>query len=140
MRLTNRQQEIIIDEIYKQVSEPIIEANNKALDSVKIKSDQYQKDREKYLALQEKKNLLEEEMKKLEKPYERDTTFNGYKFNSWYSPFREEDYNNYIKHCKKQLMLMAEYPSRQDIEKELILSGNKDIPELIKIIVDKYKK
>lgn len=140
MRLTNRQQEIIIDEIYKQVSEPIIEANNKALENAKIKQDQYQKDREKYLALQEKKNLLEKEMDKLEKPYEKGATFNGYKFSSWSCPFYEDNYNNYIKHCKKQLVVMAEYPSKQNIEKELILAGNKDIPELIETIVAKFKK
>lgn len=140
MKLTNRQQEIIIDEIYNQVSKPIIEANNKALDSVKVdKNDQYLKDREKYLKLELQKKAIEKEMDDLETPYEKNKEYNGFDF-GWSGPFYEKDYNNYIKHCKSQQVILKEFPSESDIEKELILSGNKDIPELIKTIVEKYKK
>ena len=137
MKLTQRQQEIVIDEIYNQVSKPIIEANNKALEAVKLKPDQYQKDREKYLKLQQQIESLRKEANTIEDVYEH-KKFNGHKFG--YSPFDNYDYNNYINYLKGQSVVLAEYPSKKDIEKDLILSGNKDIPELIKTIVDKYKK
>lgn len=137
MKLTQRQQAIVIDEIYNQVSKPIIEANNKALESVKIKPDQYQKDREKYLKLQEQVKDLKDQIEALIDIYSN-KDYNGYRLD--YNPFYEGVYNNYIKHCKKQFVVLAEYPSKQAIEKDLILSGNKDIPELISTIVAKYKK
>ena len=136
MRLTKRQQEIIIDEIYNQVSKPIIEANNKALEAVKIKPDQYQKDREKYLNIQKQIESLREEADTIEDIY-ANKKFNDFDFG--YRPFNY-DYNNYINYLKGSSVVLAEYPSKEDIEKALILSGNKDIPELIKTIVDKYKK
>ena len=136
MRLTQKQQEIIIDEIYNQVSKPIIEANNKALETVKLKPDQYQKDREKYLSIQKQIESLREEADVIEDVYEN-KKFNGFEFG--YRPFNY-NYEPYINYLKEQFVVLAEYPSKKDIEKDLILSGNKDIPELIKTIVEKYKK
>ena len=39
MRMNAKTMQIVVDEIYNQVSKPIIEANNKALDSIKVKPD-----------------------------------------------------------------------------------------------------
>ncbi len=136
MRLTNKQQEIIIDEIYNQVSKPIIEANNKALETVKLKPDQYQKDREKYLNIQKQIEFLREAADAIEDVYVN-KKFNGFEFG--YHPFNY-NYEPYINYLKEQSVVLAEYHSKKDIEKDLILSGNKDIPELIKTIVEKYKK
>ena len=139
MRMNAKTMQIVVDEIYKQVSEPIIEANNKALDGIKVKPDQYIKDREKYLKLKEQRDDIDKLMDELEKPYERNNTFNGYEFRSWSHPFGLDDYEKYIKHCKSQQVILKEVPSKDDIEKEIILAGNKDIPALIEMVVNKLK-
>ena len=139
MRMNAKTMQIVVDEIYKQVSEPIIEANNKALDGIKVKPDQYIKDREKYLKLKEQRDDIDKLMDELEKPYERNNTFNGYGFRSWSSPFDSDDYEKYIRHCKSQQVILKEVPSKDDIEKEIILAGNKDIPALIEMVVNKLK-
>ena len=140
MRMNAKTMQIVVDEIYNQVSVPAIEDNNKALRGVKVKSDQYQKDRERYLKLKEQVDNIDKEMNGLTKPYEKYTNFNGYEFTSWYRPFDEDEYNNYIRHCKKQLVILKDIPSKADIEKEVILAGNKDIPKLIESIVVKFNK
>lgn len=135
--MNQKTMQIVVDEIYNQVSLPIIEANNKALDKVVIKKDQYLKDREKYLVLQEQIKKLQKECEVLEFPYEHNKTFNGYKFNSWGNPFGEEE--AYLKFQKRKILGLKEVPSKSSIEKEIILSGNKDIPALIELIVTKLK-
>ncbi len=138
MRLTNRQQEIIIDEIYNQVSKPIIEANNKALESVKInENDQYLLDCAEYDRLEKEENRIETEKKVLaDKYYQK--TFNGFEFN--YSPMYNCKRAEYIKYLKSSQVVLLDTVSKQTIEKELILAGNKDIPELIETIVAKFNK
>ena len=138
MRMNAKTMQILVDEIYKQVSVPAIEANNKALEGVEIKPDQYLKDREKYLKLELQKKAIEKEMDDLEVPYEKNREYNGFVF-GWSGPFYERDYDNYIKHCKSQQVILKEVPSKSDIEKEIILAGNKDIPVLIETVVSKLK-
>ena len=138
MRMNAKTMQIVVDEIYNQVSKPIIEANNKALDSVKIKPDQYLKDREKYLKLELQKKAIEKEMDDLETPYKKNREYNGFDF-GWSRPFYEGTYADYIKYCKTQQVILKEVPSKSDIEKEIILAGNKDIPALIELVVNKLK-
>lgn len=138
MRLTNRQQEIIIDEIYKQVSKPIIEANNKALDSVKInENDQYLLDCAEYDRLEKEENRIENLKKDLANKYYQ-KTFNGFEFN--YSPMHKGNRVEYIDYLKSSQVVLLDTISKKDIEKELILAGNKDIPELIEAVVTKFNK
>ena len=60
MRLTNKQLEIVVDEIYNRVSKPIIEANNKALEKVTLPEDDlYLKDVATYTSIQESIDKLE---------------------------------------------------------------------------------
>ena len=138
MRLTQRQQEIIIDEIYNQVSKPIIEANNKALESVKInENDQYFLDCAEYDRLEKEADRIEALKEAIVTKY-YNTTLNGFKF--MYSPVNKNNRVQYAKHLKESQVVLLDIISKEDIEKELILSGNKDIPELIKTIVEKYKR
>lgn len=138
MRLTNKQQEIIIDEIYNQVSKPIIEANNKSLESVKInENDQYLLDCAEYDRLEKEENRIENLKKDLANKYYQ-KTFNGYEFD--YSPMHNSRRSEYIKYLKKSQVVLLDTISKQTIEKELILAGNKDIPELIESIVAKFNK
>jgi hypothetical protein len=138
MRLTKRQQEIIIDEIYNQVSKPIIEANNKALESVKInENDQYLLDCAEYNRLEKEEHRIEDLKKNIENKYYQ-KTFNGFEFN--YSPMYKGKRAEYINYLKSSQVVLLDTISKQAIEKELILAGNKDIPELIETIVAKFKK
>jgi len=139
MRLTNKQLEIVVDEIYNQVSKPIIKANNKALNSIVIEEDDYLKDRKEYLKLKNKISKLEKEIDNLEKLYCRGTTYNGYEFKSWSRPFGDSEYDDYLNFHKKSSVILAEFPTKDDIERQVILAGNKDIPAIIEAIVSKFK-
>lgn len=136
MKLTNKQLDIVVDEIYNQVSKPIMEANNKAFDAVKIDEtkDQYLTDKIEYAALSDSIQKLEDQRDFLEKKYYK-KEFNGYNF-KWY-PFNDVD--DYIKYQKSKLVKTKEYPSKNDIEKQVILAGNKEIPELIELLVKKLQ-
>lgn len=133
-RLTNKQLDIVVDEIFEQVSKPIIEANNKALDSVEIEDDEYLIDIKKYELLDKKRNEIDNEMTLIVDKYNR-KSFNDYTF-SW-NPMGCS--KSYIKTQKKKLVLFKEYPSKNDIEKQVILAGNKEIPELIELLVKKLQ-
>lgn len=139
MRLTNKQLEIVVNEIYKQVSKPIIEANNKALEEVTLpENDPYLKDVATYNSVQESIDKLKKIQENINDKWES-TELNGFNFNNcWPCPIRYV--NDYIKHIKQNSVVLADFPSRYEIEKQIILAGNKDIPELIKTVVNMFKK
>jgi isoleucyl-tRNA synthetase len=139
MKLTNKQLEIVVDEIYNQISKPIIEANNKALNSIIIEEDNYLKDRKKYLKLQAKVDKLIDEINTLKSIYDRGTVYNSYKFTSWSNPFDKSIYTDYLETQRKDRVVLAEFPSKNEIERQVILAGNKDIPAIIETIVNKFK-
>jgi len=141
MRLTNKQLEIVVDEIYNRVSNPIIEANNKALEKVTLPDDDlFLKDVATYTSIQESIDKLEKIKDNLEEKW-KDVTYNDFDFSSWgYDNFREKYINDYKKFIKKQNVVLAEAPSHKDIEKQVILAGNKDIPELIETVIKSLQK
>ena len=141
MRLTNKQLEIVVDEIYNRVSKPIIEANNKALEDVILPEDDlYLKDVATYNSVQESIDKLEKIKDNLEEKW-KGKTYNDYEFSEYaYRIFRENQIDEYTHHIKKQNVVLAEFPSRNEIEKQIILAGNKDIPELIETVIKSLKK
>jgi hypothetical protein len=54
--------------------------------------------------------------------------------------FRSGQIDGYKKFIKKQSVVLADFPSRKDIEKQVILAGNKNIPELIETIIKSLQK
>lgn len=141
MRLTNKQLEIVVDEIYNRVSKPAIEANNKAIEGVILPEDDlYLKDLSTYNSIQESIDKLEKIKDNLEKKW-KGKTHNNYEFSQYsYDIFRESEIDKYTYHIKKQNVALAEFPSRNEIEKQIILAGNKDIPELIETVIKSLKK
>lgn len=141
MRLTNKQLEIVVDEIYNRVSKPIIEANNKALEKVTLPEDDlYLKDVATYTSIQESIDKLEKIKDNLEDKW-KGKTHNNYEFSAYtYTMFTSGQIDGYIYHIKKQNVVLAEIPSHKDIEKQVILAGNKDIPELIETVIKSLKK
>lgn len=141
MRLTNKQLEIVVDEIYNRVSKPIIEANNKALEKVILPDDDlFLKDVATYTSIQESIDKLEKIKDNLEGKW-KGKTYNDYEFSEYtYRIFRENQIDEYTHHIKKQNIVIAEFPSHKDIEKQVILAGNKDISELIETVIKSLKK
>lgn len=136
MRLTNKQLDIIVDEIYKQVSVPIMKKNEKLVKEVKLpKNDQYLKDQKIYEDLQIQIDRLADKQDEIIGKYRR-KSYNDFEFG--YSPMQQR--LQYVTHLKWSKVTLAEYPSKTDIEKQVILSGNSDIPELIKQVVTLLKE
>lgn len=147
MRLSNKQLEIVVNEIYEQVSKPIIKANKEAIDKVEldIEKDEYLQDYESWKLLQSKINDLNNEItnlgqqqKELANKY-KDKEYNGFRFSTWTSDIFNHS-NKYIKYMKEKQVNIKSYPTIIDIEKQVILAGNKDIPNLIEQIVTKFNK
>ena len=135
-KLSATERDVIIDEIYEQVSIPIIEANEKLIENAKYdKNLPYFKDVEKYNKLKEERAEITEKMDKIEAKYNH-ASIGGFKLH-YYNPMGQSE--NVISHLKLENVTLAKYPTKQDIQKEIILSGNKDIPELIETIVNKLK-
>ena len=70
-RLTNRQTEIVVNEIHERVSLPIIEENKKLLASVKPQRTQYHRDVEEFEKLDKEISELREKRNKIESRYIR---------------------------------------------------------------------
>ena len=140
MKLTNKQISIVIDEIYNQVSVPIIEENNSKIDSVILKKDSYMKDYENVVELKKQIEKIEENITKLQNKYSK-KIINDFEFPNWIGDvFAPRIFDKYIKFLKKSFVSLKAFPSKGEIEKEIILAGNKDIPELISNLVAKLKQ
>lgn len=141
MRLTNKQLEIVVEEIYNRVSKPVIENNNKVLEEVILPEDDlYLKDVATYSNVQESIDKLEKIKDSLEEKW-KDKTYNDYAFNKYsYELFGKNQINKYKDFIRKQKVILADYPSHKEIEKQVILSGNKDIPELIETVIKALKR
>ena len=114
-------------------------ANELKLANVKYKEDEYLEDAEKVNILQEKYNKLENQISAFKDKY-YNKTINNTRF-GWYSEiFTQNKVTAYINELKKKSANFKKYPSKDDIEKEIILAGNKDIPALIETIINKLKK
>ena len=133
--LTNKQLEIVVDEIFDKVSQPIIDKNKKQLEAVELPKFQYFKDAEACKKISEKIEVLEKLKTSLKDKYYR-KEYEGFKF-GWV-PFSEiSDFENFK---KKELTTTTEYPSRDVIERQVILAGNSDIPKLIEELINKLSK
>lgn len=136
MNLTNRQLTIVVDEIYDRISVPIIKMNEVFIDSVKLGNYEYFQDLKEFNRLKAMKETIKSQMDLLEESYEN-KTIDGFKFNS-YRIFEQEE--RYTKHLKKQHAEEKPYLTKEQIEKQVILAGNKDIPSLIEELVNKLSK
>jgi len=139
MRLTNKQLEIIVNEIYEQVSIPIIKTNEEAINKIKIdiENDEYLKDSEKFNQLQKKIDKLKSEQDILIRKY-LNKHYNGFYIAALYNNVFKNT-GKYIKYLKEKAVGIKTYPNLKEIEKQVILTGNKDIPVLIEQMVSKFK-
>lgn len=135
-KLSNRELNIVIDEIYNKVSQPIIEENNKLLNSVTIPSDEFLQDCALAEEIRVQKNALGEKINEIYNKW-NGKTYKGYQFSRYDSLGCKEEYINFR---KKESCDSKSYPSKRDIEKAIILTGNTDIPALIETLVNKFKQ
>lgn len=138
MKLTNKQLDIIVKRIYETVSKSITDKNKELLSKFKIPNHQYFKDKDACDKIDLMIEDLEEKRSKLINKY-KSKTINGYTFLSWTSDvFLERIKTDYIKHLASKEYNFKEVPSKREIEEEIILSSNKDIPTLIEALTNKY--
>lgn len=135
-RMTNRERDVIVDEIYSKVSLPIKEENEKKTELIKVESDEYQEDWNKYWDLEKAINSLEENQQQLKNRY-KNSKFNGVELSYW--AMGKDAMDTYIQNLKRSKANIQKVPSKNEIEKQVILAGNKDIPALIEELTLKLK-
>jgi len=135
MRLTNKQLQIVVEEVYNKVSLPIIESNNKLIESIELPIDQYLIDCNEVEKLQAKIVKLNKEAEVLKNKY-YEKKYNGFKFN--WMPM--DNKTSYVKFQKEKLSKPKHYLNEREIEKQVILAGNRDIPTLIEELIIKLSK
>lgn len=136
MKLNNKELKIVVDEIYKRVSLPIIEKNNAILEST-VYADEYTKDVEEYERLILEANKLRDLANSIISKYYNLSEFNGYSFKYKNVPGCLKDYINFQKQKNTKIL---KYPTKEEIEAKIIISGYSEIPTLIDQIVALYNE
>jgi hypothetical protein len=137
-KLLKRELDIVKEEIYNKVTIPAIEHNNDVINNFKVPSNnQYIKDFIKYQQLDAKRLELSLQMESLQQVYSKVKT-DKFVFPAYYDVFSKFTVETYKKSLIDPKLFNKTY-SKSDIEREIILAGNKDIPELIESIINKLK-
>lgn len=136
MNLTNKQLELMVDEIFLQVSMPIIALNKKAIKEVELpKNDPWAV---KIARMKELQNILDKANKEAEeledqcKRKYKDVYF-GYGNIGEFAKILEEA-------RRKDLAIKLPYPIKKELETKIVLSGSKDLGQLLDEIVSAYNK
>lgn len=135
MRLNNKELKVVVDEIYKRVSQPIIEANKKITDLVVI-DDDYTRDCVNYDFFENEIQKLQDLKSELVKKW-RD--FNVGNVNLGYNPLGSTSRQSYSIAKKMEIVGIAKYPTKEEIESQIIIAGYSEIPELITQITAMYQ-
>lgn len=132
MRLNNKELKVVVDEIYRRVSQPIVDANEKIKDGIVI-DDEYTQQFNVVTDLISKRNAIDNEIHKINS-YLIDKVGIGV---TGYS--REILLKQYINRVKNGSDKLAKYPTKEDIESQIIIAGYSEIPELIAQITAMYQ-
>lgn len=135
MRLNNKELKVVVDEIYKRVSQPIIEANKKITDLVVI-DDDYTRDCVNYDFFETEIQKLQDLKSELVKKW-RD--FNVGNTNLGYNPLGSISRQSYSIAKKMETVGIVKYPTKEEIESQIIIAGYSEIPELITQITAMYQ-
>ena len=133
MRLNSKELKVVVDEIFNRVSFPIVQENEKLMESIIIE-DEYTKDYQTVTELQNKINELQDVIYNLNKKWIDKSTIGltGYQ--------RENLLKRYISVERSKDPRIKKYPSHSEIEAKIIISGYSEIPELIDQICSMYNK
>ena len=119
MRLNNKELKVVVDEIYKRVSQPIIESNKKITDLVVI-DDDYTRDCVNYDFFENEIQKLQDLKAELVKKW-RDFKLGD--ANLGYNPLGSTARQSYSIVKKMEASGVAKYPSKEDIESQIIIAG-----------------
>lgn len=136
MRLNNKELKIVVDEIYKKVSLPSIEKNKVIMDGI-VYQDEYTKDVEEFNKLMQESNRLRELANVYVNKYYMKEDFNGFNFKFKSVPGCLDEY---IKFQKQKCDKLLKYPTKEEIEAKIIISGYSEIPEIIERIIASYNE
>jgi hypothetical protein len=130
MKYTKQQLDLIVTNIYNQISKPIEEENRKILDAAPMPTNipilkdilEYQKHEETVRKL----TILKD---KLIKKYlgKADLFYNSASF------------KRYVDDLKKTTMVLKQPPTKTEIEYEILINSDEDIKKIIEALLIKYK-
>jgi len=132
MRLNNKELKVVVDEIYKRVSQPIADANEKIKESIVV-SDDFTRDFGVVTDLLSQINKINEEIGRINEYWINKVHFSMSGYN------RESSLRQYINSVKASSNKLAKYPTKEEIESQIIIAGYSEIPELIAQITAMYQ-
>jgi len=133
MRLNNKELKVVVDEIYKRVSQPIVDANEKIKDSIVV-DDDYTRDFSIVTDLLSQSDKINEEIQRINKYWiDKKVHFGLSGYN------REGSLRAYINMVKSSSAKLSKYPTKEEIESQIIIAGYSEIPELIAQIIAMYQ-
>lgn len=132
MRLNNKELKVVVDEIYKRVSQPIVVENEKIKDTI-IVDDEYVKDFATVTDLLSQVNELNDKIQSINKYWVEKVGISV----SGYS--RDGSLRQYIQRIKNSSDKLKKYPTKEEIESQIIIAGYSEIPELIAQITAMYQ-
>jgi hypothetical protein len=130
MKYTKQQLTLIIDKIYDEISKPIILENEQIIDAIELEETPVIKDKKEI-------NEIDHVIKTLQK--RRNDISNKYKYDSLEYKYIFNVNNKYILDKKKEQVILKTYPSKQDIEYELLINSNSDIQTIVDKLIEKYR-
>lgn len=132
MRLNNKELGVVVDEIYKKVSQPIVDENDKIKENIVV-DDEYTRDFAIVTDLISQIHKINDEISRMNDHWVRKVNIGLSGYN------RDGTLKQYISKVKSSSDKLAKYPTKEEIESQIIISGYSEIPELISRIVDMYK-
>ena len=132
MRLNNKELRVVVDEIYKRVSQPIVDANEKIKQDIVV-DDAFIKDYNVVTDLIAQRDEIDDKIDKISKYWIRKVCFNLSGYN------RKVVLSQYIDSIKSASDKLAKYPTKEEIESQIIIAGYSEIPELITQITAMYQ-
>jgi len=133
-KITVTERNIIVDDLFNRISQPIIEENEK-----KIKEYVFNEEELKVVKKIETYFVLEERIKKMRA--EQDSLSNEIKKFTFmgYAKDKEDILDSFRNRQAQKKLILKKYPSTKQILTQFILNSNKSIPEIIKTLLEEFK-
>jgi hypothetical protein len=133
-KITVTERNIIVDDLFNRISQPIIEENEK-----KIKEYVFNEEELKVVKKIETYFVLEERIKKMRA--EQDSLSNEIKKFTFmgYAKDKEDILDSFRNRQAQKKLILKKYPSTKQIQTQFIINSNKSIPEIIKTLLEEFK-
>lgn len=141
MNLTNKQLEVLKNAILNKIQEAISKYKESKDYIEKVRKIEEDKDVQKLLSLKELIIQTEEEIKKLEnklKSYREHCSSIIYPNDRYYYGNREREIDKFI-NDKKEDLIKGLFPTKSDVESDIVIAAMGNDADIIKTILAKYK-